>query len=64
MVMGNGMVRLRMGKKTGRENDDSDRQQTDYAVGILDTYGKWAQRYGYFETRMKLPTAPGLWPAF
>ncbi|MDQ2732117.1 MAG: glycoside hydrolase family 16 protein, partial [Armatimonadota bacterium] len=26
--------------------------------------GKWVQRYGYFEARMKLPAVPGLWPAF
>ena len=64
VVMGEGLVRLRMEKKTGHENDDPDRKQTGYAVGFLDTYGKWAQRYGYFEARMKLPTAPGLWPAF
>ena len=64
MVLGGGLVRLRMEKKTGHENDDPDRKQTKYAVGFLDTYGKWAQRYGYFEARMKLPTAPGLWPAF
>jgi beta-glucanase (GH16 family) len=32
--------------------------------GYLDTYGKWAQRYGYFEARVKLPHVPGLWPTF
>lgn len=64
VVMGDGLVRLRMEKKTGHENDDPKRKQTNYAVGFLDTYGKWAQRYGYFEARMKVPTAPGLWPAF
>jgi len=64
VILGDGLVRLRMEKKTGHENDDPNRKQTRYAVGFLDTYGKWAQRYGYFEARMKLPTAPGLWPAF
>ncbi len=64
VILGDGMVRLLMEKKTGYENDNPQRKMTDYAVGFLDTYGKWVQRYGYFEARMKLATAPGLWPAF
>ncbi len=64
VVLGDGVVKLRYEKKRGHENDDPSRKETDYAVGFLDTYGKWAQRYGYFEARMKLPEAPGLWPAF
>lgn len=64
LIVGDGMVRLRLERKTGPENDDPKRKSTPYAVGFLDTHGKWAQRYGYFEARMKLPTAPGLWPAF
>ena len=36
----------------------------EYASGVLTTYDKWSQRYGYFEARMKIPSAPGLWPAF
>lgn len=64
VVMGGGMVKLHFEKKTGFHNDDPKGQQTDYACGFLDSYGKWTQRYGYFEARMKLPTAPGLWPAF
>ena len=64
VVLGDGTARLRMERKTGHENDDPKRKKTGHAVGFLDTYGRWAQRYGYFEARMKLPTAPGLWPAF
>jgi beta-glucanase (GH16 family) len=65
VVLGDGMVRLRMEKKTGPHNDDPKSEKvTDYAVGFMDSYGKWTQKYGYFEARMKLPTAPGLWPAF
>jgi beta-glucanase (GH16 family) len=62
--VGDGAVKLHYERKTGFHNDDPKRQQTDYACGFLDTYGRWTQRYGYFETRLKLPTAPGLWPAF
>lgn len=64
VILGGGLVRLRMEQKIGYHNDDPKRYKTAYAVGFLDTYGKWTQRYGYFESRMKLPTAPGLWPAF
>ena len=54
-------------KKTGWHNDEENCKETgktDYACGFLNTYGKFTQRYGYFEARMKLPKAPGLWPAF
>lgn len=64
VVVGGGVARLRYEKKTGRHNDDPAGKETPYATGFLDTYGKWVQRYGYFEARMKLPRAPGLWPAF
>jgi beta-glucanase (GH16 family) len=64
VLVGNGVVRLRYEKKTGFHNDDPSRPKSPYSAGYLDTYGKWTQRYGYFEARMKLPTAPGLWPAF
>lgn len=64
LITGGGLVRLRMERKTGHENDDPKRKQTPYSVGFLDTFGKWTQRYGYFEARVKVPTAPGLWPAF
>ncbi|RYX82240.1 glycoside hydrolase family 16 protein [bacterium] len=63
-LIGGGMATLRMEKKRGFDWDTPTRKETDYAVGYLDSYGKWTQRYGYFEARMKLPSAPGLWPAF
>ncbi len=64
VILKDGKAILRYEKKTGFHNDDPKLKQTDYATGFLDTYGKWVQRYGYFEARMKLPTGPGLWPAF
>jgi beta-glucanase (GH16 family) len=64
VIIGDGVAKLRYEKKTGTQNDEPTGKQTAYASGFLDTYGKWVQRYGYFEARMKLPTAPGLWPAF
>ena len=35
-----------------------------YTSGRLQTMGRFAQRYGRFEARMKLPLGKGLWPAF
>jgi beta-glucanase (GH16 family) len=64
VLMGGGVVRLRYEKKLGFGNDDPKRPRSDYAAGYLQSYDKWTQRYGYFEARMKLPKAPGLWPAF
>jgi beta-glucanase (GH16 family) len=68
------MANLRFEKKRGFHNDNSDpnvgpqnltgQKQSDYACGFLDTWGKWVQRYGYFESRVKLPRARGLWPTF
>jgi len=67
LILKDGKAILLYEKKTGFQNDDPNNKETgrtDYASGFLNTYGKWTQRYGYFESRMKLPTAPGLWPAF
>ncbi|XHR26786.1 MAG: family 16 glycosylhydrolase [Chthoniobacteraceae bacterium] len=64
LIVGGGVARLHYEKKTGFHNDDPSKKQTDYATGFLDTYGKWVQRYGYFESRMKTTKGPGMWPAF
>ncbi len=74
VIVQDGLLRLRLEKKTGYQNDDPtpDREfhgaysgaQTDYAAGNLDTGGKWTQRYGYFEIREKQPTANCCWPGF
>lgn len=64
VVMENGMAKLRYEKKEGFHNDDPNGKKTPYAVGYLRTYDKWTQRYGYFESRLKIPKSPGLWPGF
>ncbi len=65
LVLGDGKVRMRMSVDPGWHNDDPNSgHQSELAGGLLETYGKWVQRYGYFECRAKLPEAPGLWPAF
>jgi beta-glucanase (GH16 family) len=35
-----------------------------YLSGMLNTYGKFVRRYGYFEIRAKTPPGNGMWPAF
>lgn len=64
VIVENGLAKLRYEKRTVKHNDDPNGKEFKYACGFLDTYGKWVQRYGYFETRVKLPKAPGLWPAW
>ena len=63
-IIRDGKLTLHYEKKTGFHNDDPAGKKTDYACGYADSYGKWRQLYGYFEARVKLPKAPGLWPAF
>ena len=64
IIVQNGSLHLRMEKKPGHENDDPKGALTDYAAGQPDTYGKWTQRYGYFEIKEKQATARCLWPGF
>ena len=36
----------------------------EYTSGILTTQGSFAQKYGYFEIRSKIPAGAAVWPAF
>ncbi len=63
LVVADGVAKMHFEKKPGDENIAAQKGRK-YVCGFMHTYGKWVQRYGYFESRMKLPTAPGLWPAF
>ncbi len=65
VIVGGGTVRLRVEKRPGWHLDDpATKHHADYAAGMLRSYGKWTQKYGYFEARMKLPQKTALWPAF
>ncbi len=64
VILKDGKLTLRYEKKTGFHNDDPNGKKTDFATGFADTYGKWTQRYGYFEARLKSPNIPGQWTAF
>ena len=35
-----------------------------YTSGMIDSYGRFAQTYGWFEIRAKMPAGKGMWPAF
>lgn len=58
VILKDGKLILRIEKKRGHHNDDPKMPANDYATGYAETYGRWTQRYGYFETRVKAPTAP------
>jgi beta-glucanase (GH16 family) len=70
VIVNHGLLTLRVEKKTGYNNDDPTGQtpysgaKTDYAVAQISTYGKWTQRYGYFEVRERQPTEKDMWPGF
>ncbi|TMW70092.1 carbohydrate binding domain-containing protein [Alteribacter natronophilus] len=60
-------VRVEDGKLVleGREETVSDDTGTyDYTSGKVHSQGKFSQKYGKFEARMKLPEGQGYWPAF
>ena len=43
--------------------DDISRQQ-DFLSGVIATHGKFSQKFGYFEARIKIPGHVGAFPAF
>lgn len=59
-----GILSIKCEVNPGHQYNDPNLPVREYAAGMLSTYDKWTQCYGYFETRVKLPTARGLWPAF
>ena len=51
-------------KKHGHQYDDPTLPTRDYTTAVIQSFDKFTQKYGYFESRFKAPTARGLWPAF
>ena len=64
VVLEDGVLKIRIQKRRGHAYDNPALGERDYATGLLITYDKWTQLYGYFEARIKMPTTPGIWPAF
>jgi beta-glucanase (GH16 family) len=56
-----GMLVIRAAKETYTGTDGVTR---DYTSGRISTKGKFAQRYGRFEARIRIPYGQGIWPAF
>jgi len=47
-----------------KETVSDDRGTYDYTSGKIHTKGKFHQKYGKFEAKIKLPSGQGFWPAF
>ncbi|MFH1499807.1 MAG: glycoside hydrolase family 16 protein [Verrucomicrobiota bacterium] len=64
VVVSGGVAALVAERNPGHERNDPTLPTRDYTSGLIQSYDKWSQKYGYMEARVKLPTARGLWPAF
>ena len=56
---GNLVIKVLQEKYTG-----ADGVTRDYTSARLKTAGKFSQKYGRFEARIKIPQGQGIWPAF
>ncbi|MBP5234342.1 MAG: family 16 glycosylhydrolase, partial [Planctomycetes bacterium] len=53
------------GDKIGERAEEVKKmQQRRYLSTVITTFDRFAQKYGYFEARMKLADGLGMWPAF
>jgi beta-glucanase (GH16 family) len=59
-----GLLKIAVVKGETHQWDDPNLPSRPYSSGIITTYDKFTQRYGYFEARIKMPRARGLWPAW
>jgi beta-glucanase (GH16 family) len=64
VIVSNGVATFKVEKIFGHENNDPELGTRDYTSGLIQSYDKWAQLYGYFEARIKVPYVRGLWPAY
>jgi beta-glucanase (GH16 family) len=60
----NGMLTIKTEKPATMAFDDPALSSRKYLTSSVTTYGKFTQKYGYFESKIKLPTGLGMWPAF
>jgi beta-glucanase (GH16 family) len=64
VTVGDGLMRIKFEKRTAHQYGEPNLPTRDYATGCATTLGKFTQRYGYFEARLKFPRARGGWPTF
>jgi hypothetical protein len=67
IIIENGICHLRAQKRTMYGTNCDKRIPactTQYSAGCISSWGKFAQKYGYFEIRAKMPVGNGLWPNF
>lgn len=64
VTVAGGVATFKVEKRAGHENNDTSLGRRDYTSGLIQSYDKWTQLYGYFEARVKVPYVRGLWPAF
>ncbi len=64
VLVENGILKIKCENKLGPQYDNPALEPRQYTTGVLSSFGKWTQLYGYIEARVKLPTASGLWPIF
>ncbi|MFA6959122.1 MAG: family 16 glycosylhydrolase [Opitutaceae bacterium] len=64
VTVANGVATFKVEKRAGHENNDPKLGSREYTSGLIQSYNKWAQLYGYFESRIKVPYVRGLWPAY
>ena len=64
VTVSGGLARFKAEKLAGHENNDPKLGSREYTSGLIQSYGKWTQLYGYFEARIKVPYVRGLWPAY
>ncbi len=60
----NGLLKIKCEKTADLKEDPLGLKKYKYATSVVRTFGKFSQKYGYFESRMKVPTVLGMWPAF
>jgi len=63
-IVEGGMLKIKTEKPAAMPFDDPALKSRKYVTSVVTSYGKFAQKYGYFEARMKLPDGLGMWPAF
>jgi hypothetical protein len=59
-----GMLKIKCERTSKVENAPEELKNYKYVTSLIDSFGRFSQKYGYFEARMKIPVVLGMWPAF